>query len=168
MEAEYTANVIAENMYSQCDTDGNQYLLLEAIVDHRKDGHAVSKSDMYTSVGGRRSLKKTTKGWHLCVEWKDGSTSWEKLSNLKESNPIKVAEYSVARGINKEPAFRWWVGYTPKRRDGIIAAVNKGYHKQTHKFGIQVPKTVLKAQKLDQANGNTLWMDAVDLEMKNV
>ena len=38
---EYSANVIAENMWSQCDAEGNQYLLLDAIVDFRKDDHAV-------------------------------------------------------------------------------------------------------------------------------
>ena len=30
---EYSANIIAENMYAQCDTEGNQYLLLKEIVD---------------------------------------------------------------------------------------------------------------------------------------
>ena len=29
-----TANMIAESLYSQCDPDGNQYDLLEEIVDH--------------------------------------------------------------------------------------------------------------------------------------
>ena len=31
---ELTANMIAESLYSQCDPDGNQYVLLEDIVDH--------------------------------------------------------------------------------------------------------------------------------------
>jgi hypothetical protein len=38
---EYTANVIAENMYAQCDTEGRQYNLMEVIVDHKNNGHAV-------------------------------------------------------------------------------------------------------------------------------
>jgi hypothetical protein len=33
-ELEYSANTIAENMWAQCDIDGNQWLLMEAIVDH--------------------------------------------------------------------------------------------------------------------------------------
>jgi hypothetical protein len=44
---EYAANVIAEHMVSVADVDGNQVPLLEAIVAHRKDGHAVEKADMY-------------------------------------------------------------------------------------------------------------------------
>jgi hypothetical protein len=29
---EYTANIIAENMYAQCDEEGNQFLMLQDIV----------------------------------------------------------------------------------------------------------------------------------------
>ena len=86
-------------------------------------------------------MRQTTKGWHLCVEGKDGTTSWERLAYLKESNPIEVAEYAVAHGIDGEAAFAWWVPFTLKRRNRIIAAVNKRYHKRTHKFGIEIPKT---------------------------
>ena len=32
----YSANIIAQNMYSQCNTEGNQYLLLKGIVDWEK------------------------------------------------------------------------------------------------------------------------------------
>ncbi len=35
--AEYSVNVIAENMYTQCDTEGNQYLHLDEIIDWQKD-----------------------------------------------------------------------------------------------------------------------------------
>jgi hypothetical protein len=35
---EYTYNVIAENIYSQCDIEGRQYKLMEGIVDHNTDG----------------------------------------------------------------------------------------------------------------------------------
>ncbi len=33
-QAELTANKIAESLYLQCDPDGNQYVLLDEIVDH--------------------------------------------------------------------------------------------------------------------------------------
>ncbi len=31
-----TANLIAESMYAQCDPDGNQYVLLDSLIDHRR------------------------------------------------------------------------------------------------------------------------------------
>jgi len=35
-EAELNANLIAEVMYAQCDPNGNQYVLLDSLVDHRR------------------------------------------------------------------------------------------------------------------------------------
>ena len=156
-EAEYAANVIAENMWAQCDIDGNQHVLMESIIDYKTDGHAVKVADAYFSYNGKRHMRKTTKGWELCVQWKNSSTSWQRLADLKESNPVEVAEYAVAQGIDHEPAFAWWVPYTLRRRDRIIAAVNKRFQKKTHKFGILVPNSVEEALAVDKANGNTLW-----------
>ena len=100
---ELTANVIAEYMFAQCDSKGNHYLLLAGIVDHRKDSSAVEKSDMYSKRGSNLQPQKITKGWSLCVEWKDGSTSWERLSSLKESNPVKIADYALAHSLESKP-----------------------------------------------------------------
>jgi hypothetical protein len=102
---EYTANVIAENMYAQCDIEGKIYNLMEGIVDHKTDGHAVEPSDMYIKHGSNNKARKTTKGWKLCVEWKDGTTRWERLADIKESNPVEVAEYAAAKSLLETPAF---------------------------------------------------------------
>ena len=41
-EATYAANVVlAEGMYMQCDENGNQFLLLDSIVEHKADSTAV-------------------------------------------------------------------------------------------------------------------------------
>jgi hypothetical protein len=46
--AEYSANVIVENMYSQCDAEGNQYLLLDEIIDWcRDDSQAIKIEGKY-------------------------------------------------------------------------------------------------------------------------
>ena len=105
--AAYTANIIAENLYSQVDEEGKQYLMLDCIVDHKSDGTATTKDGQWHTVNGRRCLKRTTKGWKLCIQWIDGSTSWEPLRRVRESNPVQVAEYAVTAGIDKEPAFIW-------------------------------------------------------------
>jgi hypothetical protein len=40
--------------------------------------------------------------------------------------------------------------------------------KRTHKFGIELPKTVNEALELDKKHGNTFWADAIAKEMKDV
>ena len=90
--AKFGANMIAENMWAQCDLEGNQYRLMDSIVDHKTDGHAMEKSNKYVFVKGGKSLPRSTKGWHLCIKWKDGLSSWERLADVKESYPVEVAE----------------------------------------------------------------------------
>ena len=95
-------------MYAQYDPEGNQCVMFDSIVDHKKDGTALKKVDQKVpKADGRFFMRRSTKGWKLCVQWRDGSTSWEKLSNLKESHPIEVAEYAVSQDIADEPAFNW-------------------------------------------------------------
>ncbi len=121
----YAANVVAEFMFAECDGDANQHVLFDTTVDHKSDGSAVQYADRFVKVNGRQHVKKTTKGWKLCVKWKDESTSWETPADLKESFPIQVAEYAVCQSIDNEPAFAWWMPYILKKRNQIIAAVNK-------------------------------------------
>ena len=114
---ELAANVIAQSMYAQCDPEGNIYVLMDSIVDWRRSTTALGYEDQVAlKQDGRTFMRRCTKGWQLCVQWRDGSTSWEKLSDLKESHPIEVAEYACAQGLEKEPAFNWWVPKVLKKR----------------------------------------------------
>ena len=97
-------------MYAQVDSEGNQYLLLQEITDHRSDNSTIPILEgMVHSANGSQKPKKTTCGWFLLVQWRDGSVSWEKLTDLKASNPVEVAECAVANRLVEEPAFKWWV-----------------------------------------------------------
>jgi hypothetical protein len=166
------ANLIAQPMYAQSDPDGNQYVLLDSIIDYRCLDTAIRLSDqIVVRPNGRTYKRRNTIGWQLCCQRKDGSTSWENLADLKESHPIKTSEFAVTAGINHEPAFNWWVPHTLKKRDRIIFMVRKQfahYLKRAHKFGIEMRKTIAEAKELDHKNGNTLWTDAIAKEMKEV
>jgi hypothetical protein len=48
--AAYSANVIAENMYAQCDEHGNQYRLMDELINHRTDDTAVKFADRFTTI----------------------------------------------------------------------------------------------------------------------
>jgi hypothetical protein len=50
----------------------------------------------------------------------------------------------------------------------VIAKVKSKYWQRTHKFGIRIPKPIKEALRVDAENGNTLWWDAIVLEMSNV
>jgi hypothetical protein len=116
-------------------------------------------------------MKRSTIGWQVCCQWKDGSASWENLADLKDSHPLETTEYAVTQSIDHKPAFNWWVPHVLKKRDQIISLVRKRttrYLKRTNNFGIEVPKTVKEALALDRKNVITLWVDAIAKEMKEV
>jgi hypothetical protein len=168
---ELTANVITESMYASCDADGNEYILFDSFVNHKSNRKAVTKDSQRIVHNGRNLLHRSTAGWHLCVQWKDGSTSWQSLKDLKEAYPIAVAKYAVAQGIDNDPAFNWWAHAVLRKREHIIALVKKRttrFLKKTHKFGIEVPRSIAEAYALDKKNGNTLWADSIAKEMMNV
>jgi hypothetical protein len=168
---EYAANIIASNIYEEGDADGWSTSLLHTIVDHKATGEAVKMADKYiVTRNGTRRMRQTTVGWSFLVKFGDGSQQWVALNVLKESNPVQVGEYVIARGIQDEPAFAWWVPYTMRKRDAIVSAVKSRVRRTTHKYGIEMPapgRDVIKnAIELDRKNNNTYWMDSVSKEMK--
>ena len=161
----YFANTIAENLYSQCDAEGREFNAIKDIIGHKTDGHALTKADGHRVVGNHLQPKKTTAGWKINVEFTDGMTSWLPLKDVKESNPIELAEYAILNHIDDEPAFKWWVPLVIRKRNRMINKVKKKYWRTTHKFGIRLPKTVAEAFQIDKENGNTYWADAIAKEM---
>lgn len=154
---------------SQVDSEGYHYQILGEIVDHRKLRSAIPISDDFVlSRSGNRVPKKTTRGWELLVEWKDGSTSWVSLSDLKSSNPVELAEYAVANEIQEEPAFKWWVHDVLRMKERIISKVKSKYLRTTHKFGIRIPKSVREAYEIDCQTGIDFWTKAIAKEMAKV
>ena len=81
-------------------------------------------------------LRQTTVGWSFLVRMKDGTKSWTPLRLLKESNPVDIAEHVLARNINNEMDFAWWVPYNLRKLDVIVSSFNSRVKKQTHKYGI--------------------------------
>ena len=134
-EKELQHNLLATNMFTQADSEGRQFLLLDEILDFRKLDLAVEKKDGYVKGhNGNRHKKITTKGYELLTSWKDGSTDWVPLKDMKASNPLETAEFAVARQIHEEPAFAWWVSDVLKTRNSIIEKVKTRFWKQELKF----------------------------------
>ena len=155
---EYGANIIAENMLTQVDSDGYSLSLMDLIIDHQRDpSQAIPIEDKYiTTKSSQKQLWKTTKGWKLLIKWKDKSKVWINLTDMKEAHPVETAEYARARGISNEPAFAWWVPYTLRKQEVILAAVKNRIRKTTHKYGIKIPRDVEHAYEIDSRNGNTM------------
>ena len=167
---EYSANIIAENMLTQVDSDRYSLSLMDSIIDHQRDpSQAILIEDKYISTkSGQKQLRKTTKGWKQLIKWKDKSKAWTNLVDMKEAHPVETAEYARARRISSEPEFAWWVPYTLRKLEVIPAVVKNQIRKTTHKYGIKIRRDVEHAHEIDSRNGNTMWRDALKKEMYNV
>ena len=165
----YAANLIAENIYEQLDDVGNKYHLIDEIIDHQKDNSAMSHKDSEYTFRGCTNQKRMTRGWFLCVQWKDGSTSWEHLHDLKRiqsSGGCQILHFQSS--LTKEPAFIWWVPFALKRRDRIIKATQTRYQQKWQKYGIEIPKSVHRALEIGQETGTDFWRKALQLEMSKI
>ena len=81
------------------------------IVDHWSDKSAVKKEGGFITHGSNEYRCKTTKGWKILLSWKDGSPKWEILNDIKESNSVNAAEYSVANRIADDHSFAWKIPF---------------------------------------------------------
>ena len=84
---------------------------------------------------------------------------------------MQTAKFVVVQGIDHKPPFNWWVKHVLKKRDRIIVSVRKQqnrYLEKSHKFGIELHKTVEQANVLNAKNDNNLWTEVISKEMENV
>ncbi len=140
-----TANLIAENIIAQVDDEGHEHMMLDEIEDHRILENAIPKSQgTFVTKQGTTRKKRITRGWDLLVRWKGGSSNWVSLKDLKASYPLEVMDYAIKNIIQDEPAFAWWIPFVQKKRDSIISKATTKYWECTHKYGIEIPKSVHK------------------------
>ena len=101
------ANIIAESILTQVDEDGHKQMMLDEIIDHRSTDQAIKKEDgyVYNYYIESKRRKKTTRGWELCVQWKDDLLAWIPLKDMKDGFPLKISHYAISKSIGDEPAF---------------------------------------------------------------
>ena len=68
---------------------------------------------------------------------------------MKDDFPLETAHYAITKSIEDESAFAWWVPYAVKKQKQMISKLKGKYWERTHKYGIQIPKTVEEASAID-------------------
>ena len=130
-------------------------LAFKEISDHCTHGHTINKNDGFVaSKNGNRTPKRTTSGWELLVEWKDGSSDCVPLKDLKDTGLVELVEYVVANKISEEPVIVWWASLFLNKLNRIIHKVKSKHWQTSHKYDIKLPKMAEEALWLDRINGN--------------
>ena len=138
-------NIVEEAMQSNND-DGTKVWTYEKILGHRKTGNKMECE----------------------VLWDTGERSWEPVDVLRKDDPITLAKYAAENGLANQRGWKWARNITknPKKYLRMLKLYAGQKRKgPKFKFGIQVPRSVKEAYKLDEVNGNTLWGDAIKKEI---
>ena len=121
---DYSANVLIENIMAEADDNGQTALILEDIIGHRFDDDCIKESNgWYYTPQGTKRRRLTTRGCDINVLRRDGTSSWIPLKDMKEANPIEVANYVDNNELTSHPVFAWWVPRTIKMKETIIKQV---------------------------------------------
>ena len=138
-----SANLIAENMFTQINKEGNHHVRVNDITYHRFYEAAVNSQESFVNTSsGTKRKRQTPQGVSLCIKCCNRDRTWVALKYIKEAYLNELAEYSVADKISTDPAFALWVPHDLKNRNRIIAKVRSKYWLKTHKFRIKVPNNM--------------------------
>jgi hypothetical protein len=107
------------------------------------------------------------------VEWNDvnQTKSWVNYFALILSNPKPIISFASNNKLLDKMPFCHLTQYCSSNTAVDIARILKvslSHAGIKHKFGIQVPKGIKNAIDLDKKNGNQLWQEAINTELKQL
>ena len=127
----------------------------------------------YEEFTGHRKVGRGP--WEVEVLWTTGEKTWEKVGAMRKDDPLTLARYARDNNLLGQEGWKWAEAYraNPTRMIRIVhrilaAAKNRKKRGPKYKFGVRVPRTVAEAFGLDQANGNSLWAEAIQKEMNQL
>jgi hypothetical protein len=78
--------------------------------------------------------------------------------------------YAVKRKLTNQPGWEWTRNYL--KNDDCITSMVKAYKRSVNgtpfMFGIEIPKNINHAREMDKENGNNLWQESIDKELKMI
>ena len=110
--------------------------------------------------------------YNVMIAWEDGSRTFEPLSLIVADCPVICAMYGKRMGLLDQPGWRR-LKTIAKREKKMVRMANQAKlasfrRGPLYNFGVLVPRSPAEAIKIDAENSNTLWQDAMALEMSQL
>ena len=112
-------------------------------------------------------MLRTTFGWKLLGKLADDSKSWISLKDMKEANPVDLANFFNTCDTTNNTNFVWWVPYNLCKQDFILSKIKASIHKKAHKYSIEILTKIYHTNSIDRENKNTLLQDEISKQMTN-
>ena len=114
---------------------------------------------------GKRTLQ-------VKVGWLFENPSWIDAAPLRFQNPFLLVDYTLRSNLLKHKDFSWVSEYaeSPTRMDNLVRVfkANTDRNAPKYKFGIEVPRSIPHAFLIDKMNGDNMWKEAMDKELKQI
>ena len=103
------------------------------------------------------------------IEWENGETTLEPLQLIAADDPVTCAIYASENKLLNFPGWRQFKSSAINQQK-LSRMINQAKLKSFNlsprfKYGFEIPRTYDQAIQLDERNNNTLWKDAVELEL---
>ena len=110
--------------------------------------------------------------WNVQIMWEDGSTTTEPLSIIAADEPVVCAMYAKRNGLLDKPGWKRFKRLASREKK-MLRMINQARltsvrRTTVYKFGYRVPQGVKQAISLDKENGNSMWQDAIKLELSQL
>ena len=104
----------------------------------------------------------------MLLQWEDGSKTWEPLNLIAKDDPVTLAKYARENNLLETPGWKFLQRIVRRAKvlKRMLNQVRLKLKKAVrYKFGVRIPRTVKEAIEIDNENGNTLWQDAIAMEL---
>ena len=125
----------------------------------------------YTFKAISDHCKKNAK-YDVLVEWEYGEKTWEPIAVMRQDDPVTLAKYGQENNLLDEPGWKRLRRYvkTAKRlnrnlKQARMFATRTAQH---YKFVVKVPRDEKEALRFDEINKNSLWTNAIGIELNQV
>ena len=107
---EFTSNIIVQSIYMICVTRKENvfFFFIVFYISSVKKSMTLTDQKFVTSCGKDHNYR-STKGWQLFYQWKNGSTSCQKLYDFKNFYLVQTANYAITEAIYHEPVEYWFM-----------------------------------------------------------
>ena len=110
--------------------------------------------------------------YNIMIEWENGEVTSEPLTVIAADDPVTCALYAKENNLLDQPGWKRFKQIA-KREKVLTRIVNqaklRSYNtSHKYKYGYEIPRTYEQAIRLDNKNGNTLWADAIKLELQQI
>ena len=165
----------------RCSVNNDEYeeiVSYNDIINHIEKDDTESGEWKFTSIDGHQGpLSRGDKDYKGCrynvlVNWDSGESTYEPLNVIAHDDPVSCALYAKDNNLLEEDGWKRFkkIAKRQKKLKRLLnqAKLHSYCHRKVHKFGVLVPRNHQHAMELDRENGNTKWLDAENLELKQI